>query len=77
MRCTFSIRLLWNSFKPNIFDEFTRPDLAYSVSKLSRYSYNLGNDNWITLVRVLRYTMNYGLVYRAYPQVIEGFSDAN
>ena len=48
----------------------TRPDLAYTISKLSRYTSNLGADNWKAIVRVLRYlryTHNYGLHYTGYP----------
>ncbi|GJV68146.1 hypothetical protein Tco_1483655 [Tanacetum coccineum] len=55
-------------------------DLAYSVSRLSRYSHNLGRDHWDALVRVLHYikhTMTYGLHYTKYPPVLEGFCDAN
>ena len=58
----------------------TRPDIAYSVSKLSGYTNNLGEDHWKALVRVLRYlkyTINYGLHYTRYPAVLEGYSDAN
>ncbi|GJZ23366.1 pol polyprotein [Tanacetum coccineum] len=58
----------------------TRPDLAYSVSRLSRYSHNPGKDNWDALVRVLQYlkhTMTYGLHYTKYPLVLEGYRDAN
>ena len=58
----------------------TRPDLAYSVSRLSRYSHNPGRDHWDALVRVLQYlkhTMAYGLHYTKYPPVLEGFCDAN
>lgn len=58
----------------------TRPDLAYSVSRLSRYSHNPGKDHWDALVRVLQYlkhTIAYGLHYSNYPPVLEGFCDAN
>lgn len=58
----------------------TRPDLAYTVSRLSRYSSNPGRDHWFALVRVLRYlkhTMHYGLHYTKYPPILEGFCDAN
>ena len=58
----------------------TRPDLAYSVGKLSRYTSNLGVDHWkaiIKVLRYLRYTQNYGLHYTRYPVVLEGCSDAN
>ena len=58
----------------------TRPDIAYSVSRLSRYTSNHGKDHWEALVRVLRYlkyTITYGLHYTKYPPVLEGYSDAN
>ena len=56
------------------------PDIAYFVSKLSRYSSNLGEDHWKALVRVLRYlkyTLNYRLHYTQYPAVLKRYSDAN
>ncbi|GKC35797.1 retrovirus-related pol polyprotein from transposon TNT 1-94 [Tanacetum coccineum] len=58
----------------------TRPDLAYSVSRLSRYSHNPGRDHWDALVRMLQYlkhTMDYGLHYTKYPPLLEGLCDAN
>ena len=58
----------------------TRPDIAYSISKLSRYTGNPGVDHWkaiIKVLRYLRYTQNYGLHYTRYPVVLEGYSDAN
>ena len=58
----------------------TRPDIAYSVSKLSRYTSNPGVDHWKGIIRVfryLRYTQNYGLHYTRYLAVLEGYSDAN
>ena len=53
----------------------TRPDIAYTVSKLSRYTSNPGADHWKAIVRVLRYlryTRSYGLHYTRYPAVLEG-----
>ncbi|KAL0332983.1 UNVERIFIED_CONTAM: Retrovirus-related Pol polyprotein from transposon TNT 1-94 [Sesamum calycinum] len=58
----------------------TRPDIAYAVNKLSRFTSNLSKDHWKGLIRVLRYlkyTSNYGLHYTRYPAVLEGYSDAN
>ena len=58
----------------------TKPDLAYTVSKLSKYTSNSGTDNWKAIVRVLkylRYTHNYRLHYTRYPEVLEGCSDTN
>ena len=58
----------------------TRPDIAFTVSRLSRYTSNPGADHWKAIVRVLRYlrfTRNYGLHYTRYPEVLEGYSDAS
>ncbi|CAM8941689.1 unnamed protein product [Rhodiola kirilowii] len=58
----------------------TRPDIAYSVNRLARYTSNPSNAHWEALVRVLRYlkhTVNHGLHYTRYPPVLEGYSDAN
>ncbi|KAJ9551602.1 LOW QUALITY PROTEIN: hypothetical protein OSB04_015647 [Centaurea solstitialis] len=58
----------------------TRLDLAYAVSKLSRYTSNASVEYWrsITrLLRYLRYTRECGLHYGRYPTVIKGYSDVN
>ncbi|RVW42300.1 Retrovirus-related Pol polyprotein from transposon TNT 1-94 [Vitis vinifera] len=58
----------------------TRPDIAYSVSKLSRFTSNPGENHWKSIIRVLgylKYTQNYGLHFTRYPVVLEGYSDAN
>ncbi|CAM8885319.1 unnamed protein product [Rhodiola kirilowii] len=58
----------------------TRPDIAFAVGKLSRYTSNPSEDHWQAVHRVLRYlkgTMNLGLVYSRFPSVIEGYSDAS
>ncbi|XP_022877047.1 uncharacterized protein LOC111395297 [Olea europaea var. sylvestris] len=58
----------------------TRPDIAYSISRLNRYTSNPSTDHWKTIVRVLGYlkhTKNFGLHYSRYPTVLEGYSDAN
>ena len=58
----------------------TRPDIAFTVSSLSRFTSNLGENHWKAIVRVLRYlryTQNYGLHYSRDPVVLEGFSDAS
>jgi hypothetical protein len=57
-----------------------RPDIAYAVSKLSRFVSNPGSEHWRALERVMRYlvgTMNYGIHYSGDPKVLEGYSDAN
>ncbi len=58
----------------------TRPNIAYVVGKLSRYTSNPSSLHWQALNRVLRYlkkTINYGLCYNGYPPVLEGYSDAS
>ena len=58
----------------------TRPDLAYAVSRLSRYTSNPSSEHWKAMTRLLRYvryTRNYGLHYGQDPAVLEGYSDAN
>jgi hypothetical protein len=58
----------------------TRPDIAYAVSKLSRFVSNPGSEHWRALEWVMRYlvgTMNYGIHYSGDPKVLEGYSDAN
>ena len=58
----------------------TRPDIAYSISKLSRFTSNPGADHWKAITRVLKYlrgTRDYGLSYGRYPAVLEGYTDAN
>ncbi|GJU82138.1 zinc finger, CCHC-type containing protein [Tanacetum coccineum] len=58
----------------------TRPDIAFAVGKLSRYTSNPSALHWQALGRVFQYlkgTMDYGLTYSGYPSVIEGYSDAS
>ena len=58
----------------------TRPDIAYAVSRLSRYTDNPAYEHWNALTRLLRYlkgTMNLGLTYTGRPTVLEGYCDAN
>jgi hypothetical protein len=58
----------------------TRPDIAYAVGKLSRYTHNPSDIHWNAVNRVLRYlkkTIDYGIVYSGYPSVLEGYTDAS
>ena len=58
----------------------TRPDIAFAVSKLSRFVSKPGDVHWHAVERVMCYlkgTMNYGLHYTGYPSALEGYSDAN
>ncbi|GJT36515.1 zinc finger, CCHC-type containing protein [Tanacetum coccineum] len=57
----------------------TRPDIAFAVGKLSRYTSNPGTQYWQAIQRVLKYlkkTMDYRLMYTGYPSVLEGYTDA-
>ena len=59
----------------------TRPDIAYAVSNLARFSSNPTENHWKALKRVLRYlrgTVNFGILYspNSSPECI-GFSDAD
>ncbi|GKC43028.1 zinc finger, CCHC-type containing protein [Tanacetum coccineum] len=58
----------------------TRPDIAFVVGKLSRYTSNPGTQHWQTIRSVLKYlkkTMDYRLTYIGYPSVLEGYTDAS
>ncbi|GJR03430.1 zinc finger, CCHC-type containing protein [Tanacetum coccineum] len=58
----------------------TRPDIAFAVGKLSRYTSNPGTQRWQAIQRVLKYlkkTMDYSLTYNGYPSVLEGYTDAS
>ena len=58
----------------------TRPDIAYAVSKLSRYTCNPNVSHWNAAYRVLKYlkhTIDYALCYSSYPAVVECYSDAD
>ena len=58
----------------------TRPDIAYAVSKLSRFVSNPSSEHWRALERVMRClvgTMNYEIHYFEDPKVLEAYSDAN
>ncbi|GJT36897.1 zinc finger, CCHC-type containing protein [Tanacetum coccineum] len=58
----------------------TRPDIAYIVGKLSRYTSNPSTCQWHAIMRVFKYlkkTMDYGLSYIGFPSVLEGYYDAS
>ncbi|KAJ9567153.1 hypothetical protein OSB04_003119 [Centaurea solstitialis] len=58
----------------------TRPDIAFAVGKLSRYTHNPGLIHWQAINRVFKYlkgTMDYGLTYSGFPSVLEGYSDGS
>ncbi|GJW82538.1 zinc finger, CCHC-type containing protein [Tanacetum coccineum] len=58
----------------------TRPDIAYAVGRLSRFTSNPSRQHWQAITRMFKYlkgTMNYGLSYIGYPLVLEGYLDAS
>ncbi|GJU26364.1 zinc finger, CCHC-type containing protein [Tanacetum coccineum] len=58
----------------------TRPDIAYAVGRLSRFTSNPSRQRWQAITRVFKYlkgTMNYGLSYMGYPSVLDGYSDTS
>ncbi|GJW85690.1 zinc finger, CCHC-type containing protein [Tanacetum coccineum] len=59
---------------------YTIPNIAFVVGKLSRYTSNPRTQHWQAIQRVLKYlkkTMDYRLVYSGYPSVLEGYTDAS
>ncbi|GJX71443.1 zinc finger, CCHC-type containing protein [Tanacetum coccineum] len=57
----------------------TRPDIAFVVGKLSRYTSNPSTRHWQAIQRVLKYlkkTKDYSLIYTGDPSVLEGYTDA-
>ncbi|GJX24330.1 zinc finger, CCHC-type containing protein [Tanacetum coccineum] len=58
----------------------TRPDIAFAVGKLSRYTSNYGTQHWQAIQRVLKYlkkTMDYSLTYTSYRPTLEKYTDAS
>ncbi|GJT53976.1 zinc finger, CCHC-type containing protein [Tanacetum coccineum] len=58
----------------------TRPDIAYAVGRLSRFTSNPSRHHWQVITRVFKYlkgTMNYGLSYVGYSSVLKAYSDAS
>ncbi|GKC69775.1 zinc finger, CCHC-type containing protein, partial [Tanacetum coccineum] len=58
----------------------TRPDIAFAVGKLSRYTSNPSTQYWQAIQRILKYlkkTINYSLTYAGYPSVLKGYTDAS
>ncbi|GJR73960.1 zinc finger, CCHC-type containing protein [Tanacetum coccineum] len=53
-----------------------RPDIAYVVGRLSRFTSNPSRQHWKTITRVFKYlrgTKDYGLSYVGYPSVLEAY----
>ncbi|KAE8667171.1 Detected protein of unknown function [Hibiscus syriacus] len=59
---------------------YTRPDIAYAVSRLSRYTHNPSGEHWIALKRLLKYlkgTLDWKLEFIGFPAILEEYCDAN
>ena len=59
---------------------FYRPDIAYAVCRLSRYTHNPNNDHCNSLVRLMKYLrgiMKYVILYCGFLVMLEGYSDSN
>ncbi|GKF95939.1 zinc finger, CCHC-type containing protein, partial [Tanacetum coccineum] len=57
-----------------------RPDIAFTMGKLSKYTSNPGTQHWQASQRILKYlkkTMDYRLTYTSYRSVLEGYTDAS
>jgi len=58
----------------------TRPDIAFAMCKLSRFTSKPSTMHWKAIVRVLGYlerTEDLGIFYDNIPTVLEGFIDAS
>ena len=58
----------------------TRPNISFSVIKLSRFTSNSSVDHWKVIGKVLGYlkkTIGLGLFYSEFLAVLEGYSDAS
>jgi hypothetical protein len=59
---------------------YIKPDIVYSIRKLSRFTIILSMNHWKAIrivLKYLRYTVDYLLYYIGYPAVLKGYSDAN
>jgi len=60
--------------------KYMRPNIAYSVSKLSRFTSNLSMDHWKIINRALkylRYALEYKLHNTSYLSILERYSYVN
>lgn len=57
--------------------DFTRPDIAYVVGVLSRFTSKPTIEHWHAVTRVMRYLIGCSLFYKNYPAILEGFCDAD
>ncbi|GJR87319.1 zinc finger, CCHC-type containing protein [Tanacetum coccineum] len=79
IKCTWVFRIKYHTDR-SIQTFKARPDIAYVVCKLSRYTSNLSQDHWKAIGRVLAYlkrTKQLALYYDRFPGILEGYSDAS
>lgn len=58
----------------------TRPDIAFAMGKLSRFTSCPSTEHWGVVHRVFKYlkkTTNYGIHYTGYPTILERFTNAS
>ena len=58
----------------------TRPDIAYAVSLINRYSANPTSAHWNAVIRIFRYlrgTVHYELVYKGSLKDLSGYIDSD
>nr|KYP54836.1 Retrovirus-related Pol polyprotein from transposon TNT 1-94 [Cajanus cajan] len=54
---------------------FSRPNITYTIGRLSIYTQNSKKDHWYILAKLVRYlksTMDYGIVYSGFPIYYKG-----
>ena len=58
----------------------TRPDITYAVSNVAKFCSNPTKEHWTSVKRIMRYlkgTQNYGLLYKKVNSNTVGFSDSD
>ena len=58
----------------------TRPDICFAVGMVSRYQSNPRQENWTAVKHIIKYlkrTRDYMLVYQAYSLVPLGYTDSD
>ena len=58
---------------------FTQLDITSIVCRLSRYTQNPNHEHWAAIIRLMKYlrgTMNYGILYSGFPATMEGYNNA-
>ena len=58
----------------------TYPNIAYAISRLSHYTQSPNREHWTALNKILKYlkgTINYRLMYFGLPAVLEGYRNGN